>query len=302
MSEFDLIARHLAPLAGEGALGLEDDAAEAFNRVLTKDVLVEGIHFLSSDPLDLVARKALRVNLSDLIAKGATPEAYLLGVTWPGAANDDDVRRFAEGLAEEQRVSGLNLLGGDTTRGEHLTISVTMIGRPGLRGMIRRSGGSPGDKLFVTGTIGEGLLGLEAAQAGEDPKALAYRVPQVPLGFEAVIAERATACLDVSDGLVADAGHLAQRSGIRLRINADMVPLSVDGVAAKKAGRLLELLTGGDDYQCLFLARDVSAEMLSTPSVKVAEIGYAEAGEGVVLVGADGEEMSPPRAGWDHFS
>lgn len=302
VGEFDRIARYLAPLAGEGAEGLKDDAAYSYGRVLTKDVLVEGVHFLSADPVDLIARKALRVNQSDLIAKGVRPEAYMLGIVWPKARSESAFADFCAGLELEQRETGLKLLGGDTTAGDRLMVSVTMFGAPVGERRILRSGGQAGDLLYVTGTIGEGLLGLEAAKSApsaEDAAAMPYRVPQVPFGAESLIAEHAHASLDVSDGLVADAGHLARESGLQVVIDASRVPLSDAGRRAKASGRLAELLTAGDDYQSLILA---PAEAASALRDRFTAIGRAMPGEGVIVMDENGRPMELPRSGWDHFS
>jgi thiamine-monophosphate kinase len=305
VSEFGLIARHLAPLSGEGAFGLKDDAALFGGFVLTKDVLVEGVHFLPGDPLDLVARKAVRVNLSDIIAKGARPRAYLLGLVLPKERGEQAVEAIAKGLREEQSGSGLALLGGDTTTGPCLMLSITMFGEPGPRGMVRRSGGKAGDRLFVSGTIGNGLLGLEAAQAGDAEGAMPYRLPAIPLGVEDVIAAHGSAALDISDGLIADAGHLAAESGVSLRIEAKRVPLSPAGQRASEKGRLTELLTHGDDYQALLLVPEeaVGALRKAWPEeVRLTEIGWAEPGSGVTLVSESGEVIEAEKPGWDHFA
>lgn len=306
MGEFERIARYLAPLAGDGAHGLKDDAAEAFGRVLTKDLLVEGVHFLSTDPLDLVARKALRVNESDLIAKGASPERYMLGLGWPERLGDEDFAAFCRGLEAEQRDTGLALLGGDTTSAPVLTISVTMMGVPLGGSAVRRSGGRPGDLLLVSGAIGDGLLGLEAARRApprDDAQALPYRLPAIASGAEHLVAEHASASLDVSDGLVADAGHLARASGVTLRIAANDVPLSPEGRAAALGGRLAELLTGGDDYQVLCLVPPEKVPACAPVFTVIGEaLPQGEEGPGVDVRQADGSRMIlPEAAGWDHF-
>ncbi|MEM6748485.1 MAG: thiamine-phosphate kinase [Pseudomonadota bacterium] len=310
MGEFDLIARHLAPLAGPGARGLIDDAAERAGDVITKDVLVEGVHFLPSDPIDLIARKALRVNMSDVIAKGAQPTAYLLGLVWPANRDASAFEQFAAGLKAEQELIGITLLGGDTTAGPALMISITMLGRPGDRGMIGRDGAKPGDAVMVTGTIGDGVLGLKAAKANpgaDDQGAMPYRLPTVPLGLHSVIARYAKGSLDVSDGLIADAGHLAKASGVGVRIDADAVPLSAAGQKAKESGHFVPLLTGGDDYQALFTIdpSDIDHVQAEAPAgLKVTQIGRVtdDRTPGTVrLVGSDGKEILIKQGGWDHF-
>jgi thiamine-monophosphate kinase len=306
MDEFGLIARYFAPLAGEGAEGLSDDAAELGGLLMTKDLLVEGVHFLKTDPIDLTARKALRVNRSDLIAKGARPETYALGIIWPQDTLESDIAAFTTGLWAEQKESGLSLLGGDTTRGERMVVSVTMFGRP-LGARITRAGGRAGDRLYVTGTIGDGLLGLEAARSdppSDDEAALPYRLPPIPSGAEELVARFASASLDVSDGLVADAGHLAAASGVALRIQGETVPLSARGAAAAEKGRLGELLSGGDDYQTLLLSSAPEAELQQEAGrlgLRLTCIGRADEGEGAAVT-LRGDPLAIPRAGYDHFA
>ncbi|MEO1657511.1 MAG: thiamine-phosphate kinase [Pseudomonadota bacterium] len=310
MGEFDLIARHLAPLAGPGARGLTDDVASHAGQVVTKDILVEGVHFLATDPIDLVARKALRVNLSDVIAKGAQPTAYMLGMVWPKGTPEATFAAFAGGLKDEQGLSGITLLGGDTTASPTMMISVTMFGVPGPRGIIGRDGAEPGDALMVTGTIGDGWLGLEAAKKAppaSDAASLPYRLPAIPLGAHEVIAQYAKGSLDVSDGLIADAGHLATTSGVTIDINASAVPLSPLGTQMRAEGRLVDLVAGGDDYQALFTIdpADIDHVLAQTPpGVRVTRIGTVTGREQagcVRLLGADGKEIPIKQAGWDHF-
>lgn len=301
MGEFDLIARYLRPLAGEGAMDLRDDAARAYGRVLSKDVLVEGTHFLPTDPLDLLAQKALRVNMSDLIAKGATPEAYMLGIVWPKRLDEAAFSQFAEGLDRDQKAHGLQLLGGDTTRGEALVISVTMFGAPCGDRPILRSGGRPGDCLCVSGTIGDGFLGLQAALAGDEQGAGAFHLPKPPFGAERSVAAYAQASLDVSDGLIADARHLAKESGLALRIRAEAVPLSDTGRRYAGNKQLTDLLTGGDDYQtlCLVGADDVRKMSGFTVIGEVIANGVAGTVETVL---PDGRVWQTEAGGWDHFA
>ena len=306
MGEFDRIKTYLAPLAGEGSLNLQDDAAISFGRVLTKDVLVEGVHFLPTDPLNLVARKALRVNQSDLIAKGCRPQSYLLGLVWPKDRPETEFAHFCEGLRAEQELTGLSLLGGDTTSGPALMISVTMFGEPVGNAPVLRSGGVPGDLLLVSGTIGDGWLGLEAARSnppGNDRNAMPYRMPAIPFGAETVVAN-ANAALDVSDGLIADATHLAVASGVEIRIDAARVPLSDLGRSAANGGDYMQLLTGGDDYQVLALISPEQLAQFSAPFTVIGEaMTYGGDGPRVVVADTDGKPipLSSPH-GWDHFA
>ncbi len=232
--EFALIARHFRPLAGPGALDLADDAAVIAppperELVLTVDAMVAGVHFLVDDPAELVGRKLLRVNLSDLAAKGAVPLGYLITVAAPRDTPDPWFAGFAAGLARDQAAYGITLLGGDTTSTPGpITLSLTAIGHVAPGAAVRRAGAQAGDGIWVTGTIGDGALGLAAARGRlvDSTGYLLdrYRLPQPRIGLE--IAGIASAGMDVSDGLVQDLGHLCRAGGIAAEIEAGAVPLS----------------------------------------------------------------------------
>ncbi len=242
--EFSLIARHFAPLAGPGALGLMDDAAVLVpppgrELVLSADAMVGGVHFFPDDPADLVARKLLRVNLSDLAAKGATPLGYLVTLSAPRETPDAWFAGFASGLAADQREFGIALLGGDTTSTPGpVSLSLTIIGHvaPGM--MVRRAGAHAGDGIWVTGTIGDGALGLAVAQGRlEDPSGVLldrYRLPRPRLALS--VSGLVSAGMDVSDGLVQDLGHLCRAAGFSAEIEARSVPLSEAARAAGPSG------------------------------------------------------------------
>lgn len=314
MDEFDLIRTYFAPLSGSGSERLEDDAAQLGDYVVTKDVLVSGVHFRPEDSLDLVAQKALRVNVSDVIAKGATPACYLLGVTWPIEADEEDIAAFASGLEKDQQAYGMTLLGGDTTRhrvaGQPLMISVTMFGRVSVAGKISRKGAQPGDIVYVTGTMGDACLGLKALEAGhtDAPSVRAYQLPDPPFVYREIITKDATASLDVSDGLLADAGHLSDVNSLRIEIKEHAIPFSGEAqnyILEKGRKGLLELISFGDDYQILFTAspkKDMaimsSAEHLG---IKVTRIGKCTEGNGIELVDEAGEPISVGETGYSHF-
>jgi thiamine-monophosphate kinase len=319
--EFELIARHFAPLAQDfpGAFGLGDDTARfavppGHDLVCTTDTLVAGVHFLEDDPPELVARKALRVNLSDLAASGAEPLAYQLATAWPKAIDEAWIATFARGLATDQRAFGIALSGGDTvsTPGP-LTITVTAFGTvPAGRGL-GRSGARPGDSIMVSGTIGDGALGLLAARGALalKPKQIAfladrYRLPQPRRELGPRLVGVASAAIDVSDGLVADLGHVCARSGCGAAIEFDRVPLSDAAAAALQVDAALSqrVLAGGDDYELLFAVppeRRAAALGLATTDVPVAEIGAFRSGSGVRVVRSDGSDMPIPAGGWQHF-
>lgn len=312
-AEFSLIARHFRPLAGPGALELRDDAAvlappAGRELVLTVDAMVAGVHFLPDDPPDLVGRKLLRVNLSDLAAKGAVPLGYLMTVSAPRGTSDEWYAGFAAGLAADQTTFGITLLGGDTTSTPGpLSLSLTAIGHVASGTAVHRFGAQAGDGVWVTGTIGDGALGLAVLQGRlADPSgwlADRYRLPQPRVGL--AIAGIASAGMDVSDGLVQDLGHLCRASGVAAEIDAASVPLSP---AAREAGPdwLETCLTGGDDYEVLLAVPPAREDALHAAAaevgVVVTRIGTLSAGSPTVRVRApDGSVGAFAKGGWSHF-
>lgn len=312
-AEFALIARHFRPLAGPGALDLSDDAAllvppAGRELVLTADAMIAGVHFLPDDPPDLIGRKLLRVNLSDLAAKGATPLGYLMTIAAPHDTPDSFFAGFAAGLAVDQAAFGIALLGGDTTATPGpLTLSLTAIGHvaPGM--MPRRSGALAGDGVWVTGTIGDGALGLLVAQGHlVDPTGHLldrYRLPRPRLGI--ALGGIVSAAMDVSDGLIQDLGHLCRASGLAAEIEAVRVPLSD---AARQAGpeRSGICLTGGDDYELLLAVPPAAEAALigacAASGVAATRIGRFYPGAPEVIVrGPDGAPLPVGRGGWSHF-
>lgn len=307
--EFDWIARLLRPLTrgAPEALDLLDDAAvipsrPGFDLVVTKDALVAGVHFLEDDPLDLIARKLLRVNLSDLAAKGAEPYGYFLTTAWPGGASWSDRELFAKGLAEDGGRYGLSLLGGDTvvTPGP-LSLTATLLGWVPHGEAVLRSGARPGDLLAVSGPIGDGWLGLKAARGEIEGAALKerYRLPRPRTDLRESLRANARAAADISDGLLADAGHIALASGCAARIDLRRLPLSPEGAAwlagqPDAATALAALATGGDDYQIVCaLAPDRPAPDDWTV------VGMFETGQGVVAT-FEGAAVAVDRLGWTH--
>src|SRR5437868_13565203 len=270
LGEFGRIRRFFAPLAGPGGLDLRDDAAlldcaPGHQLVVTVDAIVAGVHYLPDDPPDLVARKLLRVNLSDLAAMGARPRHYLLTTALPAAIGDDWVEKFAGGLAEDQRLYGIDLLGGDSVATDGpAVLSLTAIGEVAIGAEIRRSGARPGDQIWVTGTIGDALRGLAILRGtypslpAEQRTALIRRFqlpdPRVALGPR--LAGIAHAMLDVSDGLVADLGHICEASQVGASVALADLPLSpaAQQIAAGTPDLPLRLATAGDDYELLFTA------------------------------------------------
>lgn len=261
--EDDLIARYFRPVAtAPGALGLVDDAAvlqgQGDDLVVTTDAIVEGVHFLKDDPPDTVARKALRVNLSDLAAKGAKPAGFVLTLALR-EVRETWLAPFAAALGEDAAQFGCPLLGGDTvsTPGP-LMISITAFGRVPPGTMVRRDGAKPGDHLVVTGTIGDAALGLDVLKGGADTRAREilvsrYRVPQPRVALARAVREHASAAMDVSDGLMGDLAKLCAASGVSAVVNAGALPLSAPARAllAERRVGLEALVSGGDDYEIL---------------------------------------------------
>lgn len=309
--EFALIDRHFRPLAGPGALDLGDDAAvfappPGRELVVAADAMVAGVHFLPDDPPDLIARKLLRTNLSDLAAMGAAPLGYLLTLSAPREAPEAFFAAFAAGLAADQAEFGVALLGGDTTSTPGpLSLSLTILGHVAPGTALRRNGARPGDGLWVSGTIGDGALGLLAAR-GEiaDPGGYLsdrYRLPRPRLALGLAAVGLAHAAMDVSDGLVQDCGHLCRASGLACVIEAGTVPLSPP---ARAAGRLATCLTGGDDYELLFALPPEARAALQAAAgeVGLTRIGTFQTGTPEVQVlGPDGATLALGRPGWSHF-
>lgn len=317
VDEFDLIARLLRPLTDGApeALNLLDDAAvlparPGFDLVVSKDMIVEGVHFLPADPLDLVARKLLRVNLSDLAAKAAEPYAYFLAVAWPARCGWPEREAFAAGLRRDQDAFGISLLGGDTTATPGpLAASATVLGWVPAGGARLRSTARPGDMVLVSGVIGDGWLGLQAARGEIDaPGALQrYRLPEPRLGLRDALST-AHACADVSDGLIADAGRIAIASALAVDIDLGRLPLSAEGMrhigrAPNRIGGLIELATGGDDYELVCTAAPERAgaviEAAMARGVTMTVVGRVSDGQGV-RVFCDGRPVAVSRAGYRH--
>jgi thiamine-monophosphate kinase len=312
-TEFSLIARHFRPLGGPGALDLRDDAAlltppPGREMVLTVDAMVGGVHFLPDDPPDLIGRKLLRVNISDIAAKGAVPLAYLMTVSAPKSTPEEWFAGFAAGLAQDQAIYGVTLLGGDTTSTPGpVSLSLTMIGHVAPGTAVHRFGAKAGDGIWVTGTIGDGALGLAAALGRiADPSGFLldrYRLPQPRVGL--ALAGVASAGMDVSDGLVQDLGHICRASELAAEIMADRVPLS-DAARAAGPDWLTTCLTGGDDYELLLAVPPDRSEALLVAAarigVAVTRIGHFHSGPAKVMVRqASGEPLTLIKGGWSHF-
>lgn len=303
--EDDLIARYFRPLATtRGAANLEDDAAtlavpDGLELVVTKDMLAANIHFFAEDPWDAIARKALRVNLSDLAAKGATPDAYALGLGLPADWTEPNLAALARGLKEDQEAFGIDLLGGDTIKSPGgLVLSITAFGLAPRGRAVRRGGARVGDILFVSGTIGDSALGLrlrlDPALAGRlglsveerDHLLDRYLIPRPRVGLGSAVLASARAAMDVSDGLIGDLARLARAARLGAIIDATAVPLSPAAARAVAADPTLfeTALTGGDDY-----------EILASIPVARAEAYEAAAAEAGIAVTRIGRMVAEPR-------
>jgi len=319
LGEFEFIAQKLRPLAAgtPGALGLEDDAAlvdppAGSQLVVTKDAMVAGVHFLADDPPGEIARKLLRVNLSDLAAMGAAPLGYLLALIRSKETSEDWLAAFCQGLAADQATFGIGLLGGDTvsTPGP-LALSLTALGHVPRGEALLRRGARPGDEIWVSGTLGDGALGLEVLKgarevAKEEVRAALierYRLPTPRLALGQALRGLASAAIDVSDGLLADLGHILETSGVGAEVRAEALPLSAaarDLPDARGAA-----LAGGDDYELLFTAAPERGAAIGALArrlgLPLTRIGAIHAGPGLRVLDAAGRELPVERTGWQHF-
>lgn len=325
-SEDELIERFFAPIAGPGGLGLKDDAAllevpDGHELVLTKDALVAGIHFFAGDAPDEIARKALRVNLSDLAAKGAAPLGFLLALALPRMVDAEWLQRFAQGLGSDAGRYGLPLLGGDTvsTPGP-LMVSITALGCVPRGRMVRRSGVKAGDVLYVSGTIGDAALGLRLRLGGArdagwidglhhlyiDQLLDRYLLPQPRNALAATLQAHASGAMDVSDGFVGDMRKMLAASGKGGRIELAQVPFSKAArtVISLDAEMQKTALTGGDDYEII-----CSVSLEKTPAfeagaaaagVAVTRIGHAASGQ-VAFFDGQGAPVVFEKGSYSHF-
>lgn len=324
-AEDSLIARYFKPIATDpGALGLVDDAAVLSSSgediVVTTDAVVEGVHYLADDPPETIARKALRVNLSDLAAKGARPAGFVLTLALR-SQEDAWLRPFADALGEDARNFVCPLLGGDTvsTPGPQM-ISITAFGRVPRGRMVGRTGARPGDRILVTGTIGDAALGLDVLKSGAAAAALTsdvaarealvsrYRVPQPRNLLAQAVLDFATAAMDVSDGLAGDLTKLCAASGVSASVDVASVPLSAAavGLLARNIICVETLLAGGDDYEVLCTVPPVQSDALIAAGRAV---GVAVTAIGTIIEGHErprfldeqGQELSLARLSYSHF-
>ena len=317
-----LIARFFKPIATHpGALALSDDAAfitppAGCDLVLKTDAIIGGVHFFAEDAASDVARKALRVNLSDLAAKGAAPLGFLLSLALPKEIGDDWLAGFAEGLRGDALLYGCPLFGGDTDRTPGpITVSIAMVGSVPEGSMVRRAGARPGDRVFVSGTIGDASLGLalrngapwKLSDAQRRHLTSRYLLPQPRNALAEAVRTHASAAMDVSDGLAGDFGKLCRASQVAAEIAVSQVPFSdaAKAVLAAEPAMLETALTGGDDYEIVCTVPAAKAESFRAAAqaaqVAVTAIGEIKAGEGARFMGADGQALAFKRASFSHF-
>ncbi|MBB2960790.1 thiamine-phosphate kinase [Methylobacterium sp. R2-1] len=317
-----LIARYFAPLSGPGAEGLRDDAASlgptpGHDLVVTADAIVAGVHYFPDDPPGSIAVKALGVNLSDLAAKGAVPRGFLLTLALPDDWTEAWLAAFAEGLGEASRAHGCPLLGGDTVRsGGPALIGVTAFGEVPAGAMLRRQAARAGDRLCVSGSIGDAALGL-ALRLAPDPALEAsdrdvlldrYLHPRPRLSLVPALRRHARAAMDVSDGLAGDLAKMLAGTGLTAQIDVPAVPLSpaAEAAIARNQSRLATALTGGDDYEilCAVAPDNLSAFLAEArvAGIPVAAIGTVEAGDGPpIFLDGKGEALDFACTSFSHF-
>jgi thiamine-monophosphate kinase len=323
LGEFERIARFFAPLAGPGALNLTDDVAlidgpAGEQYALTTDTIIEGVDYFPDDPPFQVAQKLLRVNLSDIAAKGATPFGYLLTTALPKAQGDAWLDEFTKGLAADQKEFGVMLLGGDSsgTPGPP-TLTLALLGKVAKGRAVLRSTARAGDRIYVSGTLGDAALGL-AVRKAEIGAALGaierdylvdrYRLPRPRVALGQALAGIAHAMIDISDGLMGDLGHICSASGLRGVVQQPLLPLSPAARAAIAANPNLNTAVtgGGDDYELLLTApaeaADAIAKAAAAVGVPVTAIGVMEKGQGLALLDAAGRAVRVERKGYAHFS
>ncbi|HSB97985.1 MAG TPA: thiamine-phosphate kinase [Spongiibacteraceae bacterium] len=322
IGEFELIAKYFAPLGNIANsetqsrinLGIGDDAALLNPRkdhqlAISVDTLVAGVHFPVGGDARLIAHKALRSNLSDLAAMAATPLAYTLALTLP-ALDEPWLANFSEGLREIAEEFQITLIGGDTTRGAQLVITIQIIGEVPTGKALTRSGAQPGDIIFVTGTLGDARAALDILAVPQDRATTEqqylldrYYRPTPRLSFAQTLRGIATAAIDISDGLAADLGHILKASGVGAEVRLMQLPLSDALLNLTNAHQYA--LSGGDDYELCFTAAPEHAEKIQALSTqaatRVTEIGRITENSGLVVRDINGKQIALTDTGYTHF-
>ena len=316
-SEFDLIARHFTRPAANAVLGVGDDCAlvditNGMDLAVSTDTMVSGTHFFPDVDPENLGHKALAVNLSDMAAMGAMPYWAMLALTLP-SVDHAWLAAFAKGFFDLAAEFNVSLIGGDTTRGP-LTLTVTIMGEVPAGAALRRSGAKAGNDVWVSGNIGDAALAVahrhgKVVLAENDYHEAVLRLyeptPRVQLGQ--ALRGIATAAIDVSDGLLADLGHICRLSGVGATVDLNSIPVSPIGAKhfSSDAGRTA-IVAGGDDYELCFTAapnsRESIAEMEDSLGIPLTRIGQVKRGKGVSLLGPDGKPVKIDGRGYDHFS
>ena len=316
-SEFDLIARHFTRPAANAVLGVGDDCAlvditNGMDLAVSTDTMVSGTHFFPDVDPENLGHKALAVNLSDIAAMGAMPYWAMLALTVP-SVDHEWLAAFAKGFFDLASEYNVSLIGGDTTRGP-LTLTVTIMGEVPAGAALRRSGAKAGNDVWVSGNVGDaalavahrhGKLVLSESDYHEAVMRLYEPTPRVALGQ--ALRGMATAAIDISDGLLADLGHICRLSGTGATVDLQSIPVSAIGAKhfESAAGREA-VLAGGDDYELCFTAapnsRDSIAELADVLGIPITRIGQVKRGKGVSAIGPDGKAVKVDGRGYDHFS
>jgi thiamine-monophosphate kinase len=315
LGEFDLIAKYFTRDVQRAALGIGDDCAllapaPGMQLAVSSDMLVEGRHFLSTVAPERLGHKALAVNLSDLAACGAKPLGFTLALALP-RADETFLDGFSRGLFALADAHGIELVGGDTTQGP-LNICITAMGEVPMGGALLRSGAKPGDDLYVSGTVGDARLALEAFRgtvsldgSAFDQVRVAMEQPQPRVSLGVALRGIATSAIDVSDGLLGDLGHILRRSGVAAVVEVDSVPRSAVLGAMPLALQRECTLAGGDDYELVFTAPAALAGRVQAAAreagVAATRIGRIETGHGLRLVDREGQAVVHSFGSFDHF-
>jgi len=325
--EDELIATYFAPLAAAapGAFGLRDDCAlvacpAGEELVITVDAVAEAVHFLPGTAPEDVAWRALATSVSDLAAKGARPLVYLMAISLPASPDASWMARFADGLRTAQERFGIDLVGGDTDRRPGpLTVTITAVGSVPSGRMVRRGTARPGDRILVSGQLGDGALGLLLARndrlaetwglVPSERELLAARFlrPQPRLELREPLRCHASAGMDLSDGLAMDLGRMCRASGCGARVDCQRLPLSTAGrkAIAHDASLIDVVITGGDDYELLIAVPPAAVaafiEDADQLGVALTSIGEFTPGPDVAFCDSLGQARIVSAAGWDHF-
>ena len=319
-NEFQIISDFFSPLAKEkGSFNLLDDAAALCTDkekefVVSTDMLISGVHFLPDDKPENIACKSIRVNISDVISKGAKPKYYFLSIALPGNLNDEWIKLFSKALSNEQEIYDISLMGGDTvsTNGP-LTINIVCFGVVKKNKMIRRSGAKVGDNLYVTGEIGSSKIGLEIItqkiEADDPHKSYflnKYRFPNPKHKLGPELVDIASSSVDISDGLLADLNHICKASNVKAKINYFSIPKS-DLIAELSISENIVnevLLNGGDDYEILFTSRIGNHQKILNLSmsfgVNITNIGVIEDGKGIEILDENHKKIDILLDGYKH--